>query len=136
MTYEHSGTAPVYAPNSFGRGYADDEGPVAEGWEADCEMVRQSYVLHAEDDDWAQAGLLVREVFDDAARDRFVDTVAGALSGVRDDVIEYWKNVDAEIGKRIESKVRSDADATGVPGMEDGVHVDAVLTETHTATPS
>ena len=56
MTYQHSGDAPVYAPNSFGRGYSDDEGPVAEGWEADGEMVRQAYVLHTEDDDWTQPG--------------------------------------------------------------------------------
>ncbi len=83
MTYHHSGAAPVYAPNSFGRGYSDEEGPVAEGWEADGEMVRQAYVLHTEDDDWTQAGTLVRDVFDDAARARFVQTVAGALDGVR-----------------------------------------------------
>ncbi len=109
MVYDHSGAQPVYAPNSFGRGYSDFEGVVAEGWEADGAMVRQAYLLHAEDDDWAQAGTLVRDVFDDAARDRFVDTVSGALTGVRRDVLElaliYWKNVDANIGKRIESKV-------------------------------
>jgi catalase len=113
MAFEHSGAEPVYAPNSFGRGYADFEGTVAEGWEADGEMVRQAYQLHPEDDDWTQAGMLIREVFDDAARDRFVDTVAGALSGVRDDVLRrafrYWKNVDSEIGKRIEEAALSAA---------------------------
>jgi catalase len=111
MAYEHSGAKPVYAPNSFGRGYSDFEGVVAEGWEADGEMVRQAYRLHPEDDDWTQAGILVREVFDDGARERFVETVAGALTGVRADVLgrafAYWKNVDAEIGRRIEAKVRS-----------------------------
>lgn len=109
MVYDHSGAQPVYAPNSFGRGYSDFEGVVAEGWEADGAMVRQAYLLHAEDDDWTQAGSLVRDVFDDAARDRFVETVAGALAGVRHDVLEraltYWKNVDAEVGKRIETRV-------------------------------
>jgi catalase len=111
MAYEHSGAQAVYAPNSFGRGYSDFEGVVAEGWEADGEMVRQAYQLHAQDDDWTQAGSLIREVFDDDARGRFVETVAGALAGVRDDVLErtfiYWKNVDEEIGKLIEDKVRS-----------------------------
>lgn len=109
MVFDHSGAQPVYAPNSFGRGYSDLEGVVAEGWEADGAMVRQAYLLHAEDDDWTQAGTLIRDVFDDAARDRFVDTVAGALAGVRDDVLEraliYWKNVDDEVGKRIETNV-------------------------------
>jgi catalase len=140
MTFQHGGAAPVYAPNSFGRGYSDDEGPVAEGWEADGEMVRQAYTLHADDDDWTQAGTLVRDVFDDAARTRFVDTVAGALEGVRDDVLDrafqYWRNVDADIGKLIESKVRSTDDAASIPGMEHGVHPEAVLTETRTAAPS
>ncbi len=139
MTYHHSGSAPVYAPNSEGRSYADQEGRVDEGWEADGEMVRQAYLLHAEDDDWTQAGNLVRNVFDDAARDRFVDTVAGALDGVRADILErafqYWRNVDTEIGGRIEAKVRANAAATPMPGMEGGVHADAVLTETRTAAP-
>ena len=133
MTFDHSGAAPVYAPNSFGRGFADLEGPVAEGWEADGEMVRQAYVLHAEDDDWTQAGILVREVFDDAQRDRFVDTVAGTLETVRPDVRErafkYWRNVDETIGKRIEDKVRAAADAPALPGMDEGVTASAILVE-------
>ena len=139
MTYQHSGDSPIYAPNSFGRGYSDDEGPVADGWEADGEMVRQAYVLHTDDDDWTQAGVLVRDVFDDAARTRFVDTVAGALSGVHGAVLErafqYWRNVDAEIGKRIEDKVSTADGATPIPGMDNGVHTNAVLTETRTAAP-
>ena len=111
MTYDHAGSAPVYAPNSAGRPYADTEGPVDAGWEADGEMVRQAYLPHADDDDWTQAGTLVRDVFDDAERDRFVETVAGALDGVRDDVLErafdYWRNVDETIGKRIEAAVQT-----------------------------
>lgn len=133
MNFEHSGAAPVYAPNSFGRSYADHEGPVPEGWEADGEMVRQAYILHADDDDWTQAGTLIRDVFDAAARDRFVDTVAGALDGVREDVLgralQYWKNVDAEIGQRIEAKVRGGSSGGPTPGMEDGVTATAVLAE-------
>ncbi len=111
MTFDHAGSAPVYAPNSDGRSYADHEGPVSEGWEADGEMVRQAYVLHADDDDWSQAGQLVRDVFDDGDRDRFVATVSGGLTGVRADVRErafqYWRNVDDEIGQRIEAATRS-----------------------------
>ncbi len=129
MTFDHAGSEPVYAPNSFGRPYADQEGPVEGGWEADGEMVRQAYSLHAEDDDWSQAGSLVRDVFDDAARDRFVETAAGSLSGVRADVLEraleYWRNVDDDIGLRIEAKVSANAEHMERPA----VSPEAVLEE-------
>ncbi|WP_448071863.1 catalase [Georgenia yuyongxinii] len=112
MTFEHSGDAPVYAPNSFGRSWSDEAGPVIDGWEADGEMVRSAYALHAEDDDFGQAGTLVREVFDDAQRQQFVETVAGALGAVQHDVVlqnafQYWKNVDKEIGDRIQAAVHA-----------------------------
>ena len=81
MAYQHSGNAPVYAPNSGGRTWADDTGPVADGWEADGEMVRSAYTLRAEDDDFTQPGILVREVFNDAQRTKLVDQVAGSLLG-------------------------------------------------------
>ena len=112
MAYDHSGDDPVYAPNSEGRGYADEVGAVPESWESDGEMVRQAYTLRAEDDDFGQAGTLVREVWDDAQRAAFVETVVGhLLGGVQGEVLErafqYWKNVDAETGQQIEEKVRA-----------------------------
>ena len=89
MAYEHRGDDPVYAPNSFGRGYADEVGEVTEGWEADGAMVRQAYTLRADDDDFGQAGTLVREVWNDEIREAFVNTVAGhLLGGVEGDVLE------------------------------------------------
>lgn len=108
MTFEHTGTAPVYAPNSYGRPYADQTGPVEDGWESDGEMVRSAYTLHAEDDDFTQPGTLVREVFDDAQRQRLVETVSGSLLGgveepVLSNAFQYWKNVDQSIGERIEA---------------------------------
>jgi len=53
---------------------------------------------------------MLNEVFDDDARGRFVENVAGhILGGVQDEtlprVFDYWKNVDAVIGKRIEEAV-------------------------------
>jgi catalase len=65
----------------------------------------------------------VREVWNDEQREAFVKTVAGhLLGGVEGDVIErafqYWKNVDAECGKRIEELVREDAEL-GAPGAQD-----------------
>lgn len=108
MQYHHSGDAPVYAPNSYGRGYQDAEGPVDNGWEADGEMIRAAYSLHAEDDDWGQAHTLVREVYTDEQRARLVDTIAGQLPQCREPVlsrvIQYWKNIDAEVGAQIEAK--------------------------------
>lgn len=97
-------------------------GAAADGWEADGALVRSAYTLHAEDDDFGQAGTLVREVFDDAQRAAFVDQVAGSLlGGVRSPVLErafgYWKSVDAGIGQRIEDKVRAGASGKPAEGM-------------------
>ncbi|MFA7542071.1 MAG: catalase, partial [Lysobacterales bacterium] len=122
MNYHHTGDAPVYAPNSGGRQWADQTGPVEDGWEADGDMVRSAYTLRTDDDDFSQPGILVREVFDDAQRDALVETVAGGLlGGVRSPVLErafeYWKNVDADIGRRIEEKVRSGSAPEPAAGM-------------------
>ena len=98
---------PVYAPNSFGGPAAS---PAAHGndagWESDGALVRSAVTLHSEDDDFGQAGTLVREVLDDAARDRLVGNIIGHVSAVtieslRARVIEYWTNVDATLGARV-----------------------------------
>ncbi len=111
MAFYHSGDAPVYAPNSFGRPYSDWQGTPAETWEADGEILRSANTLHAEDDDFGQAGTLVREVFDDAARDRLVETVTDALTGVTGEVLAraiwYWKSIDPTVGARIEANVNA-----------------------------
>jgi catalase len=118
MAYDHTGDEPKYAPNSEGRAYSDITGPVDDGWPADGEMMRTAYELRPDDDDWTQAGTLVREVWDDDKRDRFVHTVAGhLLNGVRGDVLEralqYWQNVDPDTGKQIEELVRAGNGAGG-----------------------
>jgi catalase len=103
---------PVYAPNSKGGPRADTAryGEPA-GWYTDGAMVRSAYTLHDEDDDWGQAGTLVREVLGDAERDRLVSNIAGhLLNGVTEPVLErafeYWRNVDKDLGQRIENGVR------------------------------
>src|SRR5207245_2708166 len=81
---------PVYAPNSKGGPRADTAryGEPA-GWPADGDMVHAAYTLHAEDDDWGQAGTLVRDVLDDAARQRLVDNIVGhLLNGVTEQVLQ------------------------------------------------
>ncbi len=73
---------------------------------ASGEFVRAAYTKRKDDDDWTQAGALVREVMDDAARDRLVSNVVGHLSdGVTKPVLErvfqYWHNIDEDICARI-----------------------------------
>jgi catalase len=104
---------PVYAPNSKGGPQADTAryGEPA-GWYTDGEMVHAAYTLRPEDDDWGQAGTMVREVLDDAARARLVSNIAGhLLDGVTEPVLlrafEYWRNVDKQLGDRVEEGVRA-----------------------------
>jgi len=125
MAYHHSGAAPVYAPNSGDRGWSDVTGPVAEGWEADGDMVRSAYTLRSNDDDFGQPGILVRQVFNDRQREKLVDQVAGSLlGGVREPVLsrafEYWKSIDADVGGRIEAKVRKGSAGKPAEGMGEG----------------
>src|ERR1700674_3409232 len=75
-------------------------------WYADGDMVRKAYTLRAEDDDFGQAGTLVRDVLDDAARARLVSNIVGHLKdGVSEPVLartlEYWHKVDKDLGERI-----------------------------------
>ena len=104
---------PVYAPNSKGGPKADGERyPEVEVWKASGEFVRAAYTLRKDDDDWGQAGTLVRKVMDDAARNRLVSNVVGALkNGVSEPVLkrafEYWRNIDKEVGDRIAKGVTS-----------------------------
>ena len=103
---------PVYAPNSYGGPTAKpDETGEAGLWHADGDMVRTAYKLREDDDDWSQAHTLVRDVMNDDARARLVSNVVGHLcDGVSEKVLvrafEYWKNIDEETGREIETGVR------------------------------
>jgi catalase len=122
----HPVSDPVYAPNSKGGPAADTAryGQVPT-WHADGDLMRTAYVDHAEDDDWGQAGTLVREVLDDAARDRLVDNVVGhLLNGVTEPILRrafaYWRNVDGGLGARIEEGVLAKADLMDPKAEEQG----------------
>ncbi|MET8284257.1 catalase [Streptomyces sp. NPDC051639] len=111
MRYEPSNAARPYAPNSYGGPAADFSrfGDPA-SWQTAGELVREAYKLHREDDDWGQAGTMVRQVLDAAARDRLVSNVSGHLKAgvsrpVLDRAVQYWRNVDKEIGDRIAKEV-------------------------------
>ena len=120
MTYSFQApTQPVYSPNGEGRdnGALDPEGSSGSGvtvgvagdlglWDTHgTDFTRGAYVQHAEDDDFIQAGILVREVLDDAARERLAGNIARAMGGVNERVeqqcYEYWTNVDADLGARV-----------------------------------
>lgn len=111
MRYEHSGAAPVYAPNSYGRDWGTQTGPVADGWESDGALVRSAATLHAEDDDFGQAHTLVRDVFTAQERDELVDTIVDLVCNfdmeepVTSNVVDYWTKIDAEVGKAIKAKI-------------------------------
>ena len=104
---------PVYAPNSYGSPKADPEKyPEVAVRAANGEMVRSAYTLRKDDDDWGQAGTLVREVMDDAARDRLMSNIvghpkAGVSKAVLARAIGYWRDVDKHLGERIAASVNS-----------------------------
>jgi catalase len=57
-------------------------------------------------------------VLDDDARDRLAHNIIGhVLDGVREPVLsrvfEYWKNVDPDLGKKVEEGVRAKAADNG-----------------------
>jgi catalase len=103
---------PVYKPNSKGGPKIDTERyPEQAIWSADGQFMRAAYTLHKDDDDFGQAGTLVREVMDDGQRDRLVANVVGHLKGgVKEPVLgralEYWRSIDKEIGDRIAEGVK------------------------------
>jgi catalase len=107
MRYNNA-SDPVYAPNSYGGPHANPAiaGETTAAYGVEDEVVRAAYKLHAEDDDFGQAGTLVREIMDDAQRQRLVETViAHAGNGVSEPVLErvfeYWRNIDKETGDKI-----------------------------------
>jgi catalase len=103
---------PVYAPNSFNGPRADstiDEGSFGS---LTGEIVLAAYSKHREDDDFIQPGTMYRNVLDEAAKSRLVTNIAGhATNGVDPDmqvrVIEYWRQVDGDLGARVAKAIES-----------------------------
>ena len=108
---------PVYAPNSYGGPEADrNQSGEPPGWYTSGQIVQDAYTKRRDDDDFGQAGTMVREVMDDAARARLVSNVAGhLLDGVTEPVLkrafEYWRNIDNDIGERIERAVKNNGNS-------------------------
>src|SRR6201993_4498494 len=110
MTYRHAGSQPVYAPNSYGGPKADPRTEPPTWLVEGGEIGRYAYDLHAQDDDFGQPGALVREVMNDAERERLAASIIGhANNGVStpvlERVIEYWASVDPQLGARVAAGV-------------------------------
>ncbi len=111
MRYEHSGNAPVYAPNSYGRPWATETGTADDSWQSDGELMRTAATLHAEDDDFGQAHSLVRNVFSQEDRDALVMTIVDQILNydvvepVRSHIVEYWTKIDEEVGQEIGRRI-------------------------------
>ena len=113
MRYRHNGNAPVYAPNSFGGPKADPS--FAETvWGVDGgEIVREAYTPRRDDDDFIQPGTMVREVLSDTDREHLVSNIVGhATNAVTPEmqkrVVEYWTNVDSDLGARVAQGIQGD----------------------------
>ena len=105
---------PVYAPNSKGGPKADSDRYQPASWYADGDIMRSAYVPRRDDDDFVQAGTMVREVLDGAARERLVSNIVGhLLDGVTEPVLArafgYWRNVYKDLGDKVEAGVRARA---------------------------
>jgi catalase len=79
--------------------------------------------LHAEDDDFGQAGALVRQVMDDAARTRLVANVVGHLeAGVSAPVLQraitYWRSIERR---------SATASPKAQPAVDNACHVTVML---------
>ena len=107
MRYRHNGTQPVYAPNSYGGPQADPQRYPEPSWFASGEIMRSAYTLHAEDNDFVQAGNLYRDVMTETDREHLVNNIVGHMSqGVERFIQEravnsYWYPVDPDLGTRV-----------------------------------
>lgn len=108
MAYHHAGAQPVYAPNSYGGPVADPDKGTEIGWDVEAaDLARTAYAKHAEDDDFSQAGTLVREVMDDEGRATLVENVVGHASdpdvsdAMKLRVVAYWTRIDEGVGAKV-----------------------------------
>ena len=129
MTYRHAGTQPVYAPNSYGGPKADPSTELPTWWVEAGEIGRYAYEKHADDDDSVQPRALYRDVMDDTDREHLATNIVGhASNDVSDDVqrrvIQYWTNVDADLGARVAAGLRK----TDVSGNGSGTSADIAVT--------
>jgi catalase len=107
MRYRYNGNQPVYAPNSYGGPQADPQRYPEPSWFASGEIMRSTYTLRAEDNDFVQARNLYRHVMSATDREHLVNNIVGHMSqGVERFIQErtvntYWYPVDPDLGARV-----------------------------------
>ncbi|MGI0542123.1 catalase [Corynebacterium aquatimens] len=74
------------------------------------DLVRAAYVKYRDDDDFMQAGILYREVFDDAEKERFVNNITNKMLPITNKDVEertfaYWGKVDAELEPKLRAEL-------------------------------
>ncbi|HXZ83636.1 MAG TPA: catalase [Acidimicrobiales bacterium] len=112
MRYENPGD-PVYAPNSAGGPVADpDRYGDPGGWMVTGEIVRAAYDLHKEDDDFGQAATLYRKVLSESDREHLVANIVGHVrngvtAAMTSRVIDYWRQVDSDLGSRVTTALKT-----------------------------
>src|ERR1700737_2034318 len=132
MTYHHAGAQPVYAPNSHGGPEADPQHGADLAWSvAGGELGRYAYEKHAEDDDFGQPGTLYRSVMNDTDRDHLVTNIVGPASyevsdAVQRRVIDYWTNVDAQLGARVAAGLGNSNGTIGANGSAPPAEIDLI----------
>ncbi|MBV9615055.1 MAG: catalase, partial [Ktedonobacteraceae bacterium] len=76
------------------------------GWSASGEILRSAYTLHAEDNDFVQAGNFYRHALSATDRNHLVSNIVGHMGQgvdrfVQERAIKNWYQVDKELGSRI-----------------------------------
>ena len=112
MRYQHDGNTPVYAPNSLGGPKADPSFAETTWGVEGGEMVREAYKLHREDDDFGQAGTMVREVLSDTDVEHLASNIIGHATNavtpeIQKRVVQYWTSVDADLGVKVAAGIQS-----------------------------
>ncbi len=119
--YQHEGqmryhyapaTMPVHATNSTGGPAADGARAGEVSWETDGALVRAAQTLRSDDSDFGQAGTLYRDVFDDAQKAAFLETLTGQGAGItvpeiRERFFWYWGQVDAGLGEQLRAALNA-----------------------------
>jgi catalase len=112
MTYHHPGAQPVYSPNSYGGPEADPTKEPPGWWVEAGEMGRYEHEPHRDDDDFVQPRALYRDVMDETDREQLVANILahasdGVSEPVQERVVEYWSNVDAQLGAKVATGLSS-----------------------------
>jgi catalase len=106
----HNGRRPVYAPNSYDGPVADPSIGTPHWHVAAAEIGHYAYEAHADDNDFVQAGALVRDVMTETDRHHLSANIAAHLAdGVSDAIVlralDYWRQVDSDLAIELAARL-------------------------------